>query len=347
MVAIRPHSLKALRALDADIDRIVNEYGVPCARHRPAVEPVPLARFGALARIITEQQISLAAGIAIFGRFTKLYQLPDQTQAPKSSSTPLLDIPRIAKAQIEEMKSVGLSAQKARYIQDLAQRVECGKLDLDNLEQYDSLERRKMLQAVKGIGPWSCECFCLFELGEEDAWPSGDIAVLEGIRRLKKMSTRPGIKEGDRLAMAWKPYRGIAARLMWHIYLIEVRNATPGGGGDSSACEDREEAEKKLPSPSKARQRRPNGGSARAKLAEEAAPDAGEEGEEKEEEEKERVLGAKRSRAPVSSSRSKGSRDSESTNKAPLISQCFRVRKSARLAKVEKDSTGLEGPPIS
>ncbi len=85
---------------------------------------------------------------------------------------------------------------------------------------------QKCLMEIRGIGAWTADNFRLFALGDMDAWPANDLALQEGMKRLKNLAERPSGKDLFLLGNAWRPFRGAGALMLWHIYGILVRKVT-------------------------------------------------------------------------------------------------------------------------
>ena len=197
-------ALDKLAAIDADIANALSRFGPPPDRSLPA-------SFETLARSIVGQQISRAAASAIWTR------IRDQDQ----SSAPI-----IAAKQPDDLMPFGLSRRKAEYLIGIADEIQSGRLDLAALAEMSSQDVQKRLVEIRGIGAWTADNFRLFALGDMDAWPANDIALQEGMRRLKSLDERPNVKMLEKLGEAWRPYRGAGALMLWHIYGILVRKAT-------------------------------------------------------------------------------------------------------------------------
>ena len=119
------------------------------------------------------------------------------------------------------MLAVGFSRQKASYVRGIAQEIIAGELDLVDLEGMDNGRARTQLMGLRGVGPWTADTYLLFTLRRSDAWPSGDLALEKAVQEVRGLSTIPSTKEVDRIADKWKPWRAVAARILWHYYLNE------------------------------------------------------------------------------------------------------------------------------
>jgi len=81
---------------------------------------------------------------------------------------------------------------------------------------------------VKGIGPWTADVYLLFCLGQPDAFPAGDLALQEAARIAFGFETRPDSKALRALAERWRPWRGVAAKMLWAYYrVIKAREGVP------------------------------------------------------------------------------------------------------------------------
>ena len=197
-------ALDQLAAIDADIAAALSRFGPPPDRSLPA-------SFETLARSIIGQQISRAAASAIWTRML------DQDH----SSAPI-----IAAKQPDDLMPFGLSRRKAEYLIGIADEIQSGRLDLAALAEMGGEDVQKRLVEIRGIGTWTADNFRLFALGDMDAWPANDIALQEGMKRLKSLDERPNGKMLETHGEAWRPYRGAGALMLWHIYGILVRKAT-------------------------------------------------------------------------------------------------------------------------
>jgi DNA-3-methyladenine glycosylase II len=96
--------------------------------------------------------------------------------------------------------------------------MEDGALDLAAIERLDAEAAREALTRVKGIGPWSADVYLLFCLGHPDVWPAGDLALQEAARMALGLRSRPDAKRLEKIGERWRPWRAVAARLLWAYY---------------------------------------------------------------------------------------------------------------------------------
>jgi len=171
-----------------------------------AAGPLPwrtrTAGFPGLLQAIMGQQISNAAAAAIWGR---LRALPGAVTP--SGLLALSD---------EDLRGAGLSRPKVAHARSLAAAFEDGTLDAAAIAALDDDAAVARIASVRGLGPWTAEVYLLFALGRFDVFPAGDVALAGAAAALKKLPARPREKEFRVLAEQWRPYRSLAARLLWH-----------------------------------------------------------------------------------------------------------------------------------
>jgi DNA-3-methyladenine glycosylase II len=171
-------------------------------------ERPPLRRrgdgFAGLVSIVVSQQLSVASAAAILGRLT--------------AAIDPLEPAAVVRARSDKLKRAGLSAPKIRTLKAIAKAVESGELDLGSLARLPADEAHTALTAVHGIGPWTADIYLLACLGHADAWPAGDLALQEAAKLLLELETRPTTQEMSVLAEPWRPWRAVAARLLWTYY---------------------------------------------------------------------------------------------------------------------------------
>src|SRR5206468_12920500 len=129
------------------------------------------------------------------------------------------------------LRSLGLTRQKAAYCVDVAKAVERGRIDLEAVAGMDDAGVGSALTRLKGVGPWTAQVYLLMALRRPDVWPSGDIALVQAVRRVKGLRSSASPERVARLAESWRPFRSVAARLMWQDYPA----ARASGGGATAA----------------------------------------------------------------------------------------------------------------
>jgi DNA-3-methyladenine glycosylase II len=117
------------------------------------------------------------------------------------------------------LKSIGFSRQKIAYGRSLAKALVDRHLDLAKLAMMHDTEVRAELIKVKGIGPWTADIYLLMALRRPDIMPSADLALATAAQKVKRLASRPTPDELNTLSKNWKPWRAVAARLLWHYYL--------------------------------------------------------------------------------------------------------------------------------
>ena len=151
--------------------------------------------------------MSLASARAAFDRLLAL-------------TTPLTPT-RFLELDDATLRAVGFSRQKTGYSRHLAQAIVTGAFDIDGLAALPDDAARTALVARKGIGPWTADIYLLMCLGRPDVWPVGDLALQVAMQSIKGLAQRPTVVEMEKIGEAWRPWRAVAARLLWHHYLRE------------------------------------------------------------------------------------------------------------------------------
>lgn len=183
---------------DADLAGVVRRHGPPPLWERPP-------GFATLVHIILEQQVSLASARAAFQKLTSAVGVLTPSNFLRQSS--------------QTLREFGFSRQKAAYCRGLAQSIKEGRLDLEGLQELSDEQVRSLLIQARGIGPWTADIYLLMALRRPDVWPSGDLALAAAVQQVKRLSARPNHDDLHEIAAPWKPWRAVAARILWHHYL--------------------------------------------------------------------------------------------------------------------------------
>ena len=189
---------------DRGLARLSERYGPPPMWGRKA-------NFAALLKIILEQQVSLTSADAVYQRLA--------AQLPGIEAQALVEFSEAG------LRELGFTRQKASYCYGLAEMICNSELDLDAIACMDDEDAHDALLKVRGIGTWTANIYLLMALRRPDIWPHGDLALAESARRMRKLEHRPDYDRLDRMARRWRPWRSVAARILWHAYLSE--NRTP------------------------------------------------------------------------------------------------------------------------
>lgn len=201
--------------LDWHIGRLAEAHPVfaPLAKETGSVPIRWLdAGFKGLVFVVTGQQISIAAGRAIFNRL----------EAALGSITP----ETLAGASDDVLREAGFSAPKIRTLRALQEAAARRGLDLDALHERPAEDAIAELCAIKGIGPWTAEVYLLFAAGHPDIFPAADLALQEATRLAFALDGRPAPRDLRAMSDAWSPWRSAAARLLWAYYRVKKGGKT-------------------------------------------------------------------------------------------------------------------------
>jgi DNA-3-methyladenine glycosylase II len=197
-------ALSALGRQDPDLARALEDVGAPPPRGRPA-------GFASLLDIILAQQVSTHSYRAIARRLEEAIG----ATTPRS----ILDL------EEGHFRAIGFSRQKVIYARGIADAVHRGALDLDAVAAMDDEAALAELVKLKGVGRWTAEIYLMFCLHRPDIMPAGDLALREAAGLVKRKRKRPDEDQLRRMAESWRPWRSIAARLLWHYYAVQLSRA--------------------------------------------------------------------------------------------------------------------------
>jgi DNA-3-methyladenine glycosylase II len=193
--------VKRLKRNDAKMADVIKKVGAPRIPH-------VRGRFASLVRSILSQQISGAAARTIQSRLTDRI-------GPFTAES-------IAGLSVDELRSLGVSNQKAGYLLDLAEKTQARELRFHRHTKMDDEAVIEELIAVRGIGRWTAQMYLIFSLSRCDVFPEDDLGVRKGMQQIYGLDSsgdRPALRE---IAVAWRPYSSLASWYCWRI--LEVEN---------------------------------------------------------------------------------------------------------------------------
>lgn len=199
-------ALHVLSESDPCLARIFEDLGPPPTWFRSP-------GFSTLVYVILEQQVSLASAKAAYDRLNK-------TVSPLTPESFL-------SLNARTLKKVGFSRQKTDYCRRLARAVMSGVLDLNGLAEMDDDDAKTVLTAQKGIGRWTADIYLVHALRRPDAWPATDLALATAAFEELSLKTRPTTDDLEAIGEKWRPWRSVAARLLWHAYLSKRNGSGP------------------------------------------------------------------------------------------------------------------------
>jgi len=205
---------KLLAKRDRHLASIYNRFGPPPMWARRTGFPT-------LLRIVLEQQVSLVSARAMFERLKTNISPFTPEQFTESGEVCL--------------RSLGMTRQKAHYAIQVADAFTNG--NLKHVVRMSDDEAHATLLQIKGVGPWTANIYLLMALKRPDIWPDGDVALASAVMKLRNLDHRPSFVELARLAEAWRPYRSVAARMLWQYYLAE-RDQNKGSASPADVSYD-------------------------------------------------------------------------------------------------------------
>jgi DNA-3-methyladenine glycosylase II len=158
--------------------------------------------FGALMKAIVSQQLSTKAADTIFRRLMALFA---------GTPTPMA----LAALTDTQLRAVGLSTQKLKYMRDLGTRVQDGSLPLHTLDVMSDEDVIVALTQVKGIGRWTAEMFLMFRLHRPDVLPVDDLGIVKAVQKAYGLRKTPTADRLNKIGEAWRPYRSVACWYLW------------------------------------------------------------------------------------------------------------------------------------
>ena len=201
------NAARVLAWQDRQLARILEEYGPPPLWKRPQGFPT-------LVRIILEQQVSLSSAASMYARLSRAID-------PFNPA-------KFIEAGESGFRSLGVTRQKTSYLLKLAESIENSELSLPKVSKLSDAEAKLALMKVKGIGSWSADIYLLMAMRRADVWPVGDLALATTVMELKRLNRRPSEEYLTAIAERWRPYRAVAARMLWQHYLGERTRRNKG-----------------------------------------------------------------------------------------------------------------------
>lgn len=183
---------------DADLKKIIKEYGYPPMWTRPNT-------FQTLVLTILEQQVSLASAYAAFKKLKERIGMV----------TPQ----KILSLSDNDLRACYFSRQKIVYARELAKAVVLKQVQLKKYESHHEDQVREELKKIKGIGDWTVDVYLMHALRRTDLFPLGDIALVNSLKHIKRLPPHISKEEMQAIAEPWRPYRTIASMILWHAYI--------------------------------------------------------------------------------------------------------------------------------
>ncbi len=159
----------------------------------------------ALLESVASQQLSVKAADTIFGRFCAIF--------PKNYPSPKL----VIKKTPDELRAMGLSYQKANYMQNVAQFALDNDFSKSYLNTLDDDAIIAYLTPIKGVGKWTVQMLLMFEMQRPDIFAPDDLGIQQGMQLIYNIKSEGKQLKIDmaKIAEKWQPYRSVASRYIW------------------------------------------------------------------------------------------------------------------------------------
>ena len=204
---------RALMRRDPVIATLIRQHGECGLASAQRTDP-----FHALLHAIIAQQLSTKAARTIEGRFSALF---DGNPTPAA----------VSRVSDEQLRAVGFSGQKVRYVRDLCGRILDRSLQLHALDAMTDDDVIQALTSVKGSGRWTAEMFLMFRLHRPDVLPVGDLGIVKAVQRAYKLRTLPSPERLTKIGETWRPYRSVACWYLWASLQAAPLKTTRNGRG--------------------------------------------------------------------------------------------------------------------
>jgi DNA-3-methyladenine glycosylase II len=153
---------------------------------------------------IISQQLSVKAAATIQKRFVTLF---GHFPTPQD----------VLSRDLEELRSVGLSRQKAGYIVAIAEHALAQPGLFPRLDHMDNEAIITDLTTIKGVGTWTVHMLLIFCMARLNVLPIGDLGIRRAVERNYEL---PGLPTPEQVAVIatqrnWHPYESVASRYLW------------------------------------------------------------------------------------------------------------------------------------
>ncbi|MBX3423514.1 MAG: DNA-3-methyladenine glycosylase 2 family protein [Pirellulaceae bacterium] len=202
-----------LQKSDPVMKRLLKVHGPFAARARSD-------RFASLVDSIVSQQISTSAARTIRSRLSDA--VSQRAQQAKLTS-PGMSAAALLLLNVDQLRQVGVSRQKANYLLDLADKVHSGAVDLQRISRLEDDQVIEQLIQVKGIGRWTAQMFLIFSLGRIDILPVDDLGVRSAVKNQYELNELPTANELEKIARPWRPYATVACWYLWRSLDADVK----------------------------------------------------------------------------------------------------------------------------
>ncbi len=186
-------------------DQVVATLGLLAAPNPGLRVPGTFDGFELAVRAVLGQQITVKSATTLAARLAQRFGTP-LADAPVGLTLLFPSAEAIAACAPRDIAALGIIAQRARALVQLARAVAAGTLPLH--AGADVATTVAALREIDGIGPWTAQYIAMRALRWPDAFPSGDIAVMKALRASSPAAALAA-------AEAWRPWRSYAVMHLW------------------------------------------------------------------------------------------------------------------------------------
>ena len=158
--------------------------------------------FSSLCKYIIYQQLSIQSASKTHARFSLLFE----------NLNPI----SLLKTNDENLKKTGLSFRKIEYLKEIS-KFFISNDNFQNLSKNTDDQIIQILTSIKGIGNWTAEMFLIFTMQRIDIFSTRDIGLLNALKKVYNLDSRPSFSDAELLSKRWIPYRTIASLYLWKI----------------------------------------------------------------------------------------------------------------------------------
>jgi DNA-3-methyladenine glycosylase II len=125
---------------------------------------------------------------------------------------------RIAQLTPNDLADIKMTVKKSEYIIGIAQLMASGELSKKKLIEVGNFkEVEKSLKKIRGIGPWTANYVLMRCLRFPTAFPIDDVGLINSIKSLLNMDSKPTKAEILDLSISWENWEAYSTFYLWRV----------------------------------------------------------------------------------------------------------------------------------